>query len=315
MPALSQFSRVHRQQGVALIMAIMAVSLASIAAVAMATRQQIDIRRAENVLNMEQVNMYVYGGEAWAGRVLTEDLKNNKTDSRSDDWARVLPPIPVEGGQISGSIEDRQARFNLNSLILSANRALAKQRFERLLDSLGLSKGLADSLTDWLDGDFDVTLPDGAEDSEYLGNTNLPYRSANRPLAHVSELLLIKGFDREAYEKLLPFICAISVNTAINVNTATKEVILALAKDLDDSEIESLLEEQEKDGFENMNDFTGHTAFAGKGLSPEGLSLASQHFLLTSNVLIGRARQQIESLLYRENGGRVIVRLRRPVEH
>lgn len=227
----------------------------------------------------------------------------------------MLPPIPVEGGQISGSIEDQQARFNLNSLILSANRALAKQRFERLLDSLGLSKGLADSLIDWLDEDFDVTLPDGAEDGEYLGNTSLPYRSANRPLAHVSELLLIKGFDREVYEKLQPFVCAINADTAININTAAKEVILALAKDLEASEIESLLEEQDKDGFENMTDFTGHTAFTGKGLSPEGLALSSQHFLLTSNVLIGRARQQVESLMYRENSGRVIVRLRRPVEH
>lgn len=315
MSALIQHSRLHRQQGVALIMAIMAVSLASIAAVAMATRQQIDIRRAENVLNMEQVNMYIYGGEAWAGRVLTEDFKNNKTDTRSDIWAKVLPPVPVEGGQISGSVEDLQARFNLNSLILSANPALAKQRFERLLDNLGLSRGLADSLVDWLDGDFDVTLPDGAEDGEYLGKTSLPYRAANRPLAHVSELLLIKGFSQEAYEILLPFVCAINADTAININTAAKEVIHALAKDLDDSEIESLLEAQDKDGFDNMNDFTGHSAFAGKGLSPEGLSLSSQYFFLTSNVLIGRARQQIESLLYRENSGRVIVRLRRPVEH
>jgi len=305
----------RRQQGVALIMAIMAVSLASIAAVAMASRQQIDIRRAENILNIEQVNMYVYGNESWAGLVLNEDRKNNNTDTRNDDWAQVLPPIPVEGGQVSGFLQDQQARFNVNSLILSANRSLAKERFERLLDSLDISRGLADSLVDWLDSDFNVTLPDGAEDTEYLGNTTLPYRTANRPLAHISELLLIKGFTREIYEKLVPFVYAISTNTAININTASKEVIMALAKNLDDSEIATLLEEQDKGGFESIGDFTGHTAFAGKGLSQEGLSLSTQHFLLTSNIVIGRTQQEIESLLYRENSGRVIVRLRRPVEH
>ena len=306
---------VQCQQGVALIIAILAVTLASIAAVAMTSRQQVDIRRTVNVLNMEQADMYVNGGESWAARVLSEDLKKNKTDSRNDDWARVLPPIPVEGGQISGFMQDQQARFNLNSLILSANRALARQRYERLLDQLGLSKALADTLVDWLDADSNVTLPDGAEDSEYLGRTDLLYRTANRPLMHVSELLLIKGYDRAAYEKLQPFISAINADTAINVNTAAKEVLLSLAKDLSDSDVEPLLKEQEKGGFDNISDFVSHSAFAGKGLSQEGLTLSSRYFLLTSNVAIGRAHQEVESLLYRENNGQVIVRLRRPVEH
>ncbi|MFO7604551.1 MAG: type II secretion system minor pseudopilin GspK [Gammaproteobacteria bacterium] len=303
------------QQGVALIMAILAVTLASIAAVAMATRQQVDIRRTANVLNMEQASMYVYGGEAWAGRILSADLKNNSIDTRGDNWATVLPPVPVEGGQIGGFIQDQQARFNLNSLILSANRPLARQRFERLLDHLGLDKGLADSLIDWLDPDGNVTLPDGAEDNEYLGRGQQAYRTANRPLAHVSELLLIQGFDRLAYERLLPFVCAINADTAININTAPKEVILTLAQGLTDGDVEPLLQEQERGGFSNLSEFTQHSVFAGKGLSPEGLSLSSQHFLLTSRVMIGRARQEVESLLYRGNDGDIIVRLRRPVEH
>ena len=291
------------------------MTLAAIAATAMTTRQQVDIRRTANILHMQQATLYVFGGEAWAGRVLREDQKKNKTDSHSDIWATVLPPIPVEGGQIFGHIQDQQARFNLNNLILSANRALARQRFERLLDELGLSRGLADSLVDWLDADSNVTLPDGAEDGEYLGR-DPPYRSGNHPLANVSELLLIKGFTREAYEKLRPFVCAINANTTINVNTASKEVVLSLAKDLNETDIESLLTAQgEEGGFVNMNAFVSNATFAGKGLSPEGLSLSSHYFLLTSSVVIGRARQQVESLLYRENSGRVIVRLRRPVEH
>jgi len=304
----------QRQQGLALIIAILAVSMAALAATAMASRQQVDIRRTANILHLEQANLYVFGGEAWAGRILRQDLKNNKTDSRKDIWARVLPPIPVEGGQISGSIQDQQARFNLNSLLLSANRGLARQRYERLLDELGFDKSLVDSLIDWLDADSNVTLPDGAEDGEYLGRTP-PYRSANRPLASVSELLLIKGYTYAIYEKLRPFVCAINANTTINVNTASKEVLLTLAKNLTDSDVESIVTQQENGGFDTMNEFTANSAFSGKGLSADDLSLNSHHFLLTTNVMIGRIQQQVESLLYRDNSGQVTVRLRRPVEH
>lgn len=303
-----------QQQGLALIIAILAVSMAALAATAMASRQQVDIRRTANILDIEQVNLYVDGAETWAGRVLSEDRKNNKYDSRQDIWAKVLPPIPVDGGQISGQIQDQQARFNLNSLLLSANRGLARQRYERLLDELGLPRSLVDTLVDWLDADANVTLPDGAEDGEYLNRTP-PYRSANRPLASVSELLLIKGYTREVYDKLRPFVSAINANTTINVNTAPKEVLLALAKDLSDGDIESLVRQQDNGGFKTLNDFTSHSAFTNKGLSAEGLSVTSQHFLLTSNVMIGRIRQQVESLLYRDNSGQVTVRLRRPVEH
>lgn len=305
----------RHQQGVALIMVILAVTLASIAAVGMASRQQVDIRRTVNMLNMEQASQYVYGGESWAARVLLEDQKNNKIDTRGDNWAKVLPPIPVEGGQISGFIQDQQSRFNVNSLILSANRPLARQRFEWLLDYLGLDKRLVDALIDWMDADPDVTLPDGAEDGEYLNKTERPYRTANRPLQNVSELLLIKGFSRDVYEKLAPLVCAIAVDTSININTANKEVLLSLVKDLKETDVESIIKEQDNGGFDDMGAFSGHSAFAGKGLSQEGLSLSSQHFLLTSNVVIGRAQQEVESLLYRENSGKVIVRLRRPVEH
>ena len=304
----------QRQQGLDLIIAILAVSMAALAATAMASRQQVDIRRTSNILHMDQANLYVFGGEAWASRILRQDRKNNNTDSRKDIWARVLPPIPVDGGQISGSIQDQQARFNLNSLLLSANRPLARQRYERLLDELGLNKSLADSLVDWLDADSNVTLPDGAEDGEYLGREP-PYRSANRPLASVSELLLIKGYTREVYDKLRPFVCAINANTTINVNTAKKEILLTLAKNLSDSDVESIIKKQDDGGFDNLNDFTANSAFTGKSLSADDLSLTSQHFLLTSNVMIGRIQQQVESLLYRDNKGQVTVRLRRPVEH
>ena len=91
-----------RQRGVALITAVLVVALAAVAAAAMTTRQTVDVRRAANVMDADQAQLYLLGAEAWAAQVLRRDLKDNKTDSFDDDWAVVLPAQTVEGGAVSG---------------------------------------------------------------------------------------------------------------------------------------------------------------------------------------------------------------------
>ena len=53
------------------------------------------------------------------------------------------------------------------------------------------------------------SIPEGAEDSVYMGQT-LPYRTANRYITSISELLALPGFGREHdYLKLAPYITAL----------------------------------------------------------------------------------------------------------
>ena len=59
-----------RQQGVALITALLVVAIAAVAAVSMASRQQLDIRRTGGLLHGEQAWAYVNGAETWARAVL-----------------------------------------------------------------------------------------------------------------------------------------------------------------------------------------------------------------------------------------------------
>lgn len=56
----------YKQTGVALITAMLVVALASVAAVAMTSRQQLDIRRTGNILHADQAYLYALGGELWA---------------------------------------------------------------------------------------------------------------------------------------------------------------------------------------------------------------------------------------------------------
>ena len=127
----------YREQGVALITVMLILALATILAVSMSSRQQLDIHRSANVFNFEQAYQYVLGGESWAKQILKRDFNDNKIDSFEDDWATVLPPLPIEGGQMSGQIEDLQARFNLNNLVQNGKpNKLYVERFKRLLRNI-----------------------------------------------------------------------------------------------------------------------------------------------------------------------------------
>ena len=111
-------SKSQHQRGVALLTVMLVVALATTTAVAMASRQQLDIRRTENTLYQGQALMYLYGVESWSMQFLAEDRRDNEIDHNDEDWATRLPPLPVEGGQVQGYIEDLQGRFSLNSLNL-----------------------------------------------------------------------------------------------------------------------------------------------------------------------------------------------------
>ena len=91
--------------------------------------------------------------------------------------------------------------------------------FRRLLRLLELPPVLASTLADWLDADSE-TSPDGAEDAYYL-TLSPPYRSANRPLSDVDDLLRVRGFDAAVVERLRAHVTALPGYDRVNVNTAS----------------------------------------------------------------------------------------------
>ena len=54
------------ERGVALVTALLVVSLATVAAAAMATRLHVDMRRTANLLHSEQAYAYAIAAESWA---------------------------------------------------------------------------------------------------------------------------------------------------------------------------------------------------------------------------------------------------------
>lgn len=291
-----------KDKGVALITVMLILALATILAVSMSSRQQLDIHRSANVINFEQSYQYILGAEKWAEQYLKRDLSDNKTDSFNDDWATVLPPLPIEGGSMSGQVEDLQARFNINNLVQNGKvQKIYVDRFKQLLVNLELNEDLASVIVDWLDPNEQVGFL-GAEDNEYL-NLSPAYRASNQSMEDVSELLLVKGMDTESYEKLRPFVCVLKSETNINVNTATAEVLSSIVKDMSVEDANELIKERNKDIFEKIEDFLQHPLLKQKKIKNEGLSVSSNYFQLNSTAQIERISVDYTSIIHRQSDG------------
>ncbi|HHH44663.1 MAG TPA: general secretion pathway protein GspK [Gammaproteobacteria bacterium] len=303
----------RQQRGVALVTALLVVAVATVAAVAMATRQQMDIRRTGSLLHSEQAYAFSLGAESWARVVLARDKRDSKIDTLYEDWSTQPPVSVVEGGSITGRILDLQGRFNLNNLVdgngVADQDAIA--RYKRLLRRLELEESLADALADWIDSNIDVRFPDGAEDETYLGVAP-PYRAANRLLADVSELRLVKGYEPDMIDKLRPFVAALPEVTPLNVNTASAEVLSTVAENMSLADGKSLVETRGEDGFETVAKFTQQNELSGKQqLTTAQLSVESDWFLMVSEANIGLSRARLASLIQRTDKGTLVIRRQR----
>ena len=291
-----------RQRGVAVLIAMLAVTVGTIIAVNLMWQSTLDLRRAESALAADQGMLYMQGAEAWAADILRQDLVDSpESDNLGEIWATELPPLPVDGGTIQGKLEDLQGRFNLNSLINERGQpdAVALKQFERLLSLLEIDPQLAGGVLDWLDPDTDVRFPNGGEDSTYASH-DPPYRTANMPITSPSELMAVTGFDRKIYAVLAPYVTALPAGTKLNVNTAAPIVIASLSEMIDASTAKSLVDERGnrefvdiKETFQNLVDKDTMKRIGG----------TSEHFLLTATVTLGTNQMVMRSVLQRDRSG------------
>lgn len=291
-------SHSDKQRGVALISALVVVALATTAAVSMTTSQHLGMRRAENMISRDQAYQYLVGAEQWVGVLLKRDAEESETDHLDEAWAQTLPPLPVDGGSLSGKLTDMSGRVNINE-VTSADGAVDSTQLERLralIEALELSKELLDPVVDWIDTNDETFSSTGAEDNYYF-SLEKPYRTSNQPLASISELLLLRGIEADAYKKLKDFVSTLPGKVTINVNTAPPEVLMSLG--LDKAGADSVVEARP---FEKLGDFTTIAAVKDAKIGKEGLDVKSTYFQLEAQARIGRSTLRQFSILKREGG-------------
>ena len=306
-PKKTQPFNAKRQQGVAIITALLIVTIATTVSITISTRLQLDVRRTGNLIALDQAQFYLLAAEEWSQRILRKDKEDSTFDSLDEDWAIELPPIPVDGGSIQGRLTDLHACLNINSLVTgNAVDATTKDRLSRLFNRLGVKGDLTQAIADWIDSDLETSNPNGAEDGYYL-NLEVPYRTANTRLHSVSELRLVKGFEEfETFDLVESHLCAFIIDggeIAINVNTASAEVLQSLSAEMTESMVDEIIERRNEEPFTDLKEFTSFAKLGTIIKDTEKLSTSSEYFLLRTQAIIGQANKVMYSIIYREESG------------
>ncbi len=300
----------RRQHGLALITAVLVVAIVATVATTLALGEQVWFRQAQNINNRAQAESLRRGALNYAAILLTRD--DAKTDHLGELWAKPLPPLPVEDGMIAFSVEDAQARFNLNNLVRNGAPSPPDfALFERLLTAQGFDPALSGALLDWLDSNTTVDKPGGAEDIEYLSLPQ-PYRSANQPLQSVEELRLVKGFTAETVETLRPYVTALPVPTTINVHTAPEQVLAALfVSPPASAALQTVLDSRVSQPFADAAQFLARLPAGTPAPPPSLYGINTGYFLVTIDIRYGRLQRRTVGLIERPSGKPATVRWHR----
>ena len=291
----------RRQQGVAIIMVLLIVAMATSLAAYMALQQNLWQRQVASQFERAQARQLGVAGIDWARAVLAEDARTNSMDHEKEIWTLRLPAIPVEGGEVIGSIEDKQGLFNLNNVVNNV------AQFQRLLSVLGLPADMAPALVDWIDGD-NVVQASGAEDAYYLALPQ-PYRAGNRALVELGELTKVKGFNSRSIEALRRYVSVLpAVDTPVNVNFASAEVLYAVISGLSLSDARLLVQQRQTQPFKDVADFQQRMPKGG-GVTVvvKDMSVKSDYFWVTGRANVGQAQVVTQALMQRASNWPTVV--------
>jgi general secretion pathway protein K len=231
--------RPTKASGVVLLSVLLVLALMSALAWQLMGKHTLVIAQARFSFTADQTLAYALGGETFARQILFEEWSQGgpEKDTLQEVWAQPAAPFEIDNGFLEIQVRDLHRCFNLNSLAGSAwEPNLA--RLKTLLRNRGVPENLAEVWKDWVDADQEVT-GFGAEDLDYMLEP-IPYRTADRPAADVSEFKLLRGMEPEYLEALGPELCVLpSTELWLNVNTVSGAVLAALDPNLNEQQMEA----------------------------------------------------------------------------
>lgn len=305
-----------RQQGVAIITALLIVTLAATISITISTRLQLDVRRTGNMVATDQAHIYSLLSEKLLQVILKDEEKRKIFIEMLINEGSAKQPFAIDNAAIEAEVTDLSACININSLVDTggAINAITQARLNALFNNHGISSNITQAIADWIDPDLTVRTPDGAEDGYYM-NLEKPYRTAQSPLYSISELLLIRGLentiDNENYKRITeltagasdpdsgvfsnPALCAFNTgkDTPININTASVEVLESLQPGITETQLNDILQQRS-----DASDSGGLASVPAVFTTRDYLVTESSYYLLKSKVLIGNATIVMYSIIY-----------------
>ncbi len=298
----------RRQRGAALLLAMIILSVVVTVTAGMVWQQTraVEVEAAERA--RVQAAWILGGALDWARLILREDQRNNQQTGRNVDaldepWATPLAEARLstflaadkdnnaDGGPeafLSGSIVDAQARYNLRGLVDGEGKAVAVQvaALQRLCQLAGLPGDTAERIAAGLMAAH--ARPDSATDA--------PLQPAQLP-----DLAWL-GVDAATIDRLAPWVELLPVATAVNVNTAPREVLVAAIDGLDLGSAERLVQRRQRQPFATLEEV--------KAELPEGavadtarVGVRSSYFEVAGRLRLEERVLEERSLLQRRGGG------------
>jgi general secretion pathway protein K len=295
----------RKQEGAALILALVVVSMVVLLATTLGNDFLVTFKRVENQLYNQQARSYLLSAESFFRFALIEDMAN-PTDTESE-WA---PKEFIFEDQVSsvieGRIDDLQGRINLNYIASSKEPfirllQLTTEHLDQPVDS-NQAIEISNAVIDWLDKDASdaETLPGGAESISYR-DMEPPMRAANQAMVSVSELRLVKGISEEIYQAVKSYVTVYG-NGSININTASATVLRTLNKSglppFSEVEVSDIISEREESGT-GLEDLSGMPANLTTGIVSHSPVFKSQYFKLTSSTEFEDRRYTLYSIVER----------------
>jgi len=298
----------RNQKGVAVIIALLLTTLAITIVASLFWQQQVQVRSIENQRLQLQIKWILRGALDWAGLILREDSKHSNVDSLDEPWATPLAETRLdqyveEGNKVedisdttlSGSISDAQARYNLNNLSVNGNvNAGEVATFGKILELLKrdprLAQGTADEISSYQKS---MQGKEGGDENRIV--------PLLMKITQVEDLLAIQGFTPEMIEKLKDYVIFLPIVTAVNINTASAEVLSARVDNLSFPDATALVESRNKAYFRDLGDFTNRLHRNSLALMNNRLSVSSNFFLVNGKVRMRRAELRVQALIERIN--------------
>jgi general secretion pathway protein K len=287
------------QRGATIIVALLVVGLVAIVAAQLIAGQDRWYRQVKLEGDRLQAMALADAAVDYGRAVLADDGRRDHIDHRGEAWAQPLPPMSVEGGLLSGSIEELQGRLNLNALTTDP------RPLENLWAQLGLPAEQMAALADYIDGDSEPKHPGGAEDQYYLGIAR-PYRAANTALTTLDDLRAVRGFDAATVERLREHVAAYPPGPKLNVNTAPVSVLMAVLPGLARGQAEAL---RRSLGQSPVRDAAGLAEVlrevGWEGAAVPALGFDSRYFLVRGEVRWGEVSVRMRVAVERPGPGAV----------
>ncbi|MFO1217754.1 MAG: type II secretion system minor pseudopilin GspK [Burkholderiaceae bacterium] len=239
----------HGQRGAALLIAMALMTLVATLAAGMIWQQYraIQVETAER--SRTQSAWILNGALDWARLILREDARNGGPTALTEPWATPLAEARLstflaldqdnnaDSGPdafLSGSIVDLQSRYNLRNLVVEGKVAEAElASLQRLCEVAGAPTDTAQRIANGF-----AAAASGA---------------AGAPLAPqtIDELRWL-GVDAAVIERLRPLIEILPVRTTVNINTAERDVIVAVSPGLDTGAAEALVQARQRRAFKDV---------------------------------------------------------------